>query len=1079
MTTPSDKAAEPIRILYVGPEGDDRARFLGMLSEAAVPARLSTVASVAQARSTVIGQEVDVAVVDLSSDGAAAAGLLDGSLPGGLRLPVIGLTRGGVPALPNGSMSDLFDCLDLDLVTSEALSGAIRNGLIKMRLMRQLVADGAALTDMEVGQTSLRQASEAFNRALVQSAPSGMIVARAETAGGPYLVASFNRQIAHRFGLSEAKFRGRPLRQLLSAIGFSETAIECIDAPGHLDGAEYDIARPDGQDLVYRVYRTPVEEGVQDPAQAERPHLVTLEDITALCNQHEEMLRLASIPHLNPNPIVEVGTDGIVRLCNPAALPFATPSQEAEEFEFLVGALGMLHRAKRGLFSSSVREMPLSCGRTFLQTVVWTPAMRVLRFYGQDISDRVAAERELSENRARFQDFTEVASDWLWEMGADLRLTYLSDNIARYGIDPEKTVGKYRWDLWDHDLNDPKLLERHKQALSNHEPIKNFVYAFKGEDRPHWVLLNGKPLYDALGTFQGYRGVATEITKLKENEDLLARQRLTLETVLATMDQGITMFDSDLRVVVYNDKVLELHNLDPDIVAIGDSFEKFVRILAERGEYGPGDVDTKVAERVALARQFVPHRFERQCVDGTWHEVRGRPVPTGGLVTVYTDITERKQAEEELRQSHAELERRVEERTAALQAAKKAAEVASQAKSYFVANMSHELRTPLNAVIGLSEMLMEDATDDGLEAYQEPLRRITRAGKHLLELINDILDLSKIEAGQLQLTIEEIDVRSLLQDVIYTATALAERNGNQLRLDIAEDVDTMKADALRLRQILFNLISNACKFTENGVVTVSVQSHESDDELWLGFAVADSGIGMSSEQLERVFNAFTQADSTTTRKYGGTGLGLAIVRHLCHGMNGDVSVVSQPDEGSTFTVRLPQEVRVAGSKPAVSPCGPDGETPMEPGRHPGRPPLDSLNNARTVLIIDDDPVASDLHERVVRDLGIEVIVARLGLEGLAFARKFRPSAIILDILMPDLSGWGVLAALKADPNLVGIPVIVVSIVDEKARALAMGARCFVTKPVSKQFLGRIIQEELGEAAAINLKQDHQAKKNAV
>src|SRR5712675_349060 len=238
-------------------------------------------------------------------------------------------------------------------------------------------------------------------------------------------------------------------------------------------------------------------------------------------------------------------------------------------------------------------------------------------------------------------------------------------------------------------------------------------------------------------------------------------------------------------------------------------------------------------------------------------------------------------------------------------------ESASQNKSHFIANMSHELRTPLNAIIGLTEMMVTNAARFGTEKAQEPLRRVNAAGKHLLDLINEVLDLSKIEAGKLELNVEAVDLARLIDEVIGTAGQLAEKNQNRLVVDAQEDLGALTADSMRLKQILLNLLSNACKFTKDGEVALRVRK-VADGRDWVELAVVDSGIGMTAEQQAKLFQDFTQADSLTARRYGGTGLGLALSRKLARMMGGDVTVASEPGKGSVFTVRLP------GTAPAAN-----------------------------------------------------------------------------------------------------------------------------------------------------------------
>jgi len=366
-------------------------------------------------------------------------------------------------------------------------------------------------------------------------------------------------------------------------------------------------------------------------------------------------------------------------------------------------------------------------------------------------------------------------------------------------------------------------------------------------------------------------------------------------------------------------------------------------------------------------------------------------------------------------------------------------EMASQHKSQFVASMSHELRTPLNAIIGLTEMMVNNATRFGTEKAAEPLRRVHRAGTHLLGLINQVLDLSKIEAGKLELSPETVNLAPLLEDVIGTARQLAEQNKNRLLLEAQENLGQLTVDPMRLRQILLNLLSNACKFTKQGEVKLRVKKVV-DGRNWIEIAVADTGIGMTPEQQAKLFEEFTQADSSTARQYGGTGLGLAITRKLARMMGGDVTVTSEPGKGSVFTVRLP------GSADAQA----RSSTDASDGR---RSPA-----ADCVLVVDDDATARELIADHLKAEGFSVATAAGGVEGLKLAKDLRPTAITLDVMMPDLDGWSVLTALRKDPELAEIPVIMITIVDEQRRGIALGAAGYLTKPIDRERLHRLVSQ---------------------
>ena len=359
-------------------------------------------------------------------------------------------------------------------------------------------------------------------------------------------------------------------------------------------------------------------------------------------------------------------------------------------------------------------------------------------------------------------------------------------------------------------------------------------------------------------------------------------------------------------------------------------------------------------------------------------------------------------------------------------------EAVSRHKSEFLANMSHELRTPLNAIIGYSEMLEEEAQDLGQEAFVPDLAKINTAGKHLLELINSVLDLSKIEAGKMDLYLETFAVADTIRDIAAVIQPLAEKNRNRLDVRCAPDAGSMYADLTKLRQALFNLLSNACKFTEEGVVGLTVSREAVDGMDRLVFAVTDTGIGMTPEQMERLFQEFSQADASVTRRYGGTGLGLALSRRLARMMGGDITVESEAGRGSTFTMHVPAAVAKAGSEPTLT--------------------VTPATGAETVLVIDDDPAVRDLVQRFLAKEGYRVAVASSGEEGLRLAKELRPDAITLDVIMPGLDGWAVLSRLKADADLAEIPVIMLTLVDDRNLGYTLGATEYLTKPLDRERL---------------------------
>jgi signal transduction histidine kinase/CheY-like chemotaxis protein len=373
------------------------------------------------------------------------------------------------------------------------------------------------------------------------------------------------------------------------------------------------------------------------------------------------------------------------------------------------------------------------------------------------------------------------------------------------------------------------------------------------------------------------------------------------------------------------------------------------------------------------------------------------------------------------------------------------AQEANTAKSEFLANMSHELRTPLNAVIGYSEMLQEEAEDLGQEEFIPDLQKIHAAGKHLLALINDILDLSKVEAGKMTLFLEDFNVAEAVTGVVTTVQPLVKKNNNTLEVICSDDLGTLRADLTKVRQALFNLLSNACKFTENGTITLEVQRQEVGGEDCVLFKVSDTGIGMTPEQMKKLFKAFSQADASTTRKYGGTGLGLVITRSFCQMMGGDVDVTSEYGKGTTFTIRLPAVMAEAASQQQdAPPAASEVATPT--------------GKANTLLAIDDDPSMHDLMRRLLSHEGFEVVTCASGPEGIRLAKELRPAAITLDVMMPGMDGWAVLSQLKADPELADIPVIMLTMVQDRSIGFALGVSDYLTKPIERERLLEVLSK---------------------
>ena len=440
------------------------------------------------------------------------------------------------------------------------------------------------------------------------------------------------------------------------------------------------------------------------------------------------------------------------------------------------------------------------------------------------------------------------------------------------------------------------------------------------------------------------------------------------------------------------------------------------------------------------SRFATEHRLQR--ADGEWRHMAVSVAPildeegtVREWVGTHTDITDRIVAGRELAD------------------AKEAAEAANRAKSVFLANMSHELRTPLSAVIGYSEMIEEEMEDAGQTALITDVGKIKANARHLLSLINDVLDLSKIEANRMDTFAEDVDVSALVLDIVSTTEPLARQKRNRLETELGGNLGAMHTDLVKLRQCLFNLLSNASKFTEDGVITVSVSRETAPDPTsgsaadWLVFGVKDTGIGMTPEQLGRLFERFSQADETTTRKFGGTGLGLAITRAFSRLLGGDIDVESSAGEGTTFTITLPAIM------PAAAEQSVEASAAAVSDRAPG--------DRNVVLVVDDDAGQRDLMIRFLERQGFVACTAVDGAKGLELARTLRPRAILLDVMMPNMDGWSVLSALKNDPELAHIPVVMITFVDDKGLSAALGAADHVNKPVNWSRLAAVMDRLKG------------------
>jgi PAS domain S-box-containing protein len=642
----------------------------------------------------------------------------------------------------------------------------------------------------------------------------------------------------------------------------------------------------------------------------------------------------------------------------------------------------------------------------------------------RSIGDREKAANAVQEREARTSAIFESAMDAIVTMDFQGRVVEWNAVAASiFGYSRDESIGKEMAAL----IIPPALRDRHRLGLARYldtgeGPLLNKrieMVGFAADGRELRLeltitpirLRNRSPLFTAF-----IRDIGEKKRIEQERARLTGYNRMLLDSTA----EGIYGLDVEGRCTFINQAGARSIGYSPDEV-IGERMHELTHHHYPDGTPYPAAQCPLMQSFLDRVVHLDDEYFWRK--NGTLFPVEYSSVPLRengelvGAVVTFSDISARKRSEEDVL------------------AAKEAAETANRTKSQFLANMSHELRTPLNAIIGYSEMLAEEAQETG-NVILPDLEKIQKAGKHLLSLINDVLDLSKIEAGKMELFLETFNVREMAQDVVMTIQPLVEKNGNTLNIDCPDSIGAMSADFTKVRQNLFNLLSNAAKFTEQGVVTLTIRRENRDGVEGVEFRVADTGVGITQEQESRLFEAFSQADASTTRRFGGTGLGLAITRRFCEMMGGDIELQNDDGQGSVFTMWLPANVQT-----------PQAELAQVSG--PGTP---STSRAPLVLVIDDDEASRELLQRSLGRDGFRVEAAASGEEGLRMARALRPTLITLDVMMPSMDGWTVLKTLKADPELAGIPVIMLTMVDNKNLGIRLGASEYMTKPVNRSRL---------------------------
>ena len=675
-----------------------------------------------------------------------------------------------------------------------------------------------------------------------------------------------------------------------------------------------------------------------------------------------------------------------------------------------------------------------------------------------DITERKAAEERLRISEEHYRKLAENISDVIWVMDLkSRRLTYVSPSVQqRRGYTPEEVMAQpIEASLTPESakLVDEKI--RRAISLIATGDFSNLIYTME-VDQPHrdghvvHSEVVTRYLLDASRKPTSILGVSRDITERKAANRALSASRSLLQTIIDAAPMRVFWKDQELRFLGCNPPFArDAGKTSPEDLLGKDDFQMSWAAQAEIYR-----ADDRAVMASGAAKLFYEEPQTTPDGETIWLSTSKVPLRSDdgriiGILGIYEDITERKQAEAAIRELNADLEHRVKQRTAELEIAnsglmqaRDAAEAANRAKSAFLANMSHEIRTPMNGILGMASLLRRA----GVTARQAvQLDHIDTAAKHLLKLLSDILDLSKIEAEKLALEAAPLALEPLMRHVCQMTEATARAKGVQVRVELPMLPDGLVGDATRLQQALLNFATNAVKFTAVGSITLRLVVLESTDQsALLRFEVADTGIGIDAAAKARLFRAFEQADSSTTRAYGGTGLGLAITRHLAELMGGEVGVDSQPGQGSRFwfTARL---VRRAVALPP----------PDEASAQDAEALLRRDHAGRTVLLVEDDPINRMLVASLLTDAGLQVRLANDGLEAVERVMSERFDLILTDMQMPRLDGPDAARRIRQVPHGVSVPIIALTanaFAQDRESCLDAGMNGFITKPLQAEAL---------------------------